>query len=116
MYKISDVSWPAPERKSLMRYFYLSVTLLVMFLAIGTHAQTPGAPPPPVAEYNSANWKEFTSAEGGFTVSMPGLPAISSEPIDTEVGRIVIHMYVLTTKLGEYGVSYSDFPVRSNDA
>jgi len=89
-----------------------------MLLAIGAHAQKPASPspPPPVAEYNPANWKEFTSAEGGFTVSMPGVPAISSEPVDTEVGRIVMHLYVLTTKLGEYGVSYSDFPVQSNNA
>jgi len=86
-----------------------------MLLAVGAHAQAPG-PPPPVAEYNPANWKEFTSAEGGFAVSMPGVPAISSEPVDTELGRIVIQMYVLTTKLGEYGVSYSDLPVRANDA
>jgi len=97
-----------------MRRFFLDVSVLVILLGISVQAQTP--PPPPVAEYNPANWKEFISAEGGFTVSMPGVPANSSEPIDTAVGQIVIHLYVLTTKLGEYGVSYSDLPVKTDDA
>ncbi len=100
-----------------MLHFLLSLTIVVTLFAIRSQAQTTGlpSPPPPVKEYNAEDWKEFTSGEGGFTVSIPGIPTSSSESVDTEVGQIVMHLYVLTTKLGEYGVSYSDFPVRSGD-
>jgi hypothetical protein len=99
-------------------WLYSWLVIFLLTLAAGARGQAPGLPPPPppVAEYSPVNWKEFASAEGGFTVSMPGVPAISSEPVDTAVGRIVMHLYFLATKLGEYGVSYSDLPVKSDDA
>jgi hypothetical protein len=101
------------KTRLLMRHFSFWVTLVVMLLATGVHAQTP-PPPAPVAEYNPASWKEFISAEGGFSVSMPGVPAANSSAVETELGGIVIHLYVLTTKLGEYGVSYADLPMRTD--
>jgi hypothetical protein len=98
-------------------YFSLSVTLIVLLLWIGAYGQssTSPLPPPPVAEYNSANWKAFKSTEGGFTVAMPGVPGASSETVDTNAGPIVMHLFVVDTSLGEYGVSYADLPVKSND-
>jgi len=100
-----------------MYCFSILLILIVILLPTGVGAQAPALPPPPpVAEYSPANWKELRSVEGGFAVSMPGVLAISSEQVDTNLGRIVMHLYVVETKLGEYGVSYSDLPFRVDNA
>jgi hypothetical protein len=99
-----------------MRHLCLSVTLVAILLAIGAHAQTPNAPAhPPVVAYNPANWKEVTSAEGGFTISMPGQPTVVSGPLDPALPALVMHLHILATDLAEFGVGYVDFPVKAND-
>jgi len=100
-----------------MRHLSLSVTLLASLLAIATHAQTTNSTPthPPVVAYNPVNWKEVTSAEGGFTISMPGQPTVVSGPLDPTLPALVMRLHVLATDLAEFGVGYVDFPVKAND-
>jgi hypothetical protein len=91
-----------------------------LFFALVLHsalAQTPKPAPSPALpiENDPANWKQFTTAEGGFTISMPGVPTNAAIPVETEVGKIVMHANILNTRSGEYGASYADFPVRSDD-
>jgi hypothetical protein len=97
-----------------MRHFSYMIILVALLVLPASRAQTP-VTSPPEAEYDPANWKEFASTEGGFTVSMPGVPTAYSVPINTPAVQIVMHNYILKTKLGEYGVSYFDFPVHSEE-
>jgi len=69
---------------------------------------------PPVLAYNPANWKEVTSAEGGFTISMPSANRCIRLAGSTLPG-LVMHLHLLATDLAEFGVGYVDFPVKSND-
>jgi hypothetical protein len=80
-------------------------------------AQTPEtpSPPKPVPEYSAGSWKTFAPAEGAFTISMPGIPESSTRTADTEFGPLVMHLHVLATELGQYGVAYSDFPGKANE-
>ena len=100
-----------------MRHLSLSVTLLAILLATDAHAQTPGSTPahPPVVAYNPSNWKEVTSAEGSFAISMPGQPTVVSGPLDPTLPGLVMHLHIVATDLAEFGVVYVDFPVKSDD-
>lgn len=72
-------------------------------------------PPPPVAEYNPGAWKEFTSAEGGFSIHMPGTPKAETVEIDSPPGKVSFRTFGLKTDAGTYDVSYSDLPIYSED-
>jgi TonB family protein len=73
------------------------------------------SPTVPSTGYNLASWKEFTSAEGRFTVLMPGVPTAESTPVETAAGRIKMHSYILQTNFGTYGVMYGDLPWYSDE-
>ncbi len=95
----------------------LKLCLLIVAVCMATsvaNSQTP-APPPPAAEYNTSAWKTFTSPEGGFEISFPGVPSSKAAPVDTDLGRIVYHMSSTTSTAGEYAVSYVDFPFSTTD-
>ncbi len=91
---------------------YLFAFTLVLGLAAPSLAQeqkpSPKAPAP-------SDWKEFKSAEGGFSVSMPGDPQTESEPMDTDAGRVEIHSFFIDSDLGTYYVSYTVFPKFSEE-
>jgi len=60
---------------------------------------------------SAEDWKEFSSAEGRFSVNMPGQPAPGKQMIKTAIGDIA--MYQFTLSLGKdyaYSALYSDFP------
>lgn len=63
-------------------------------------------------ERNPNAWREFTSAEGRFTVSLPGpsRPAHRDSTLNTAIGRITTHSFELDTDFAHYYVSYADFP------
>ena len=97
-----------------------AVLVIAAYSLVAAHAaraqtqETP-SPPKPVAEYNAGSWKPFAPAEGAFTISMPGIPGSSTRTADTESGPVVMHLHVLATELGQYGVAYSDFPGKANE-
>jgi hypothetical protein len=55
-------------------------------------------------------WIEFKSADGNFSVLMPGTPTADVQTVNTQSGQIEIHFYTLSTKNAVYSVSYSDYP------
>jgi TonB family protein len=75
----------------------------------------PPPPPPPVIEYNAAAWKDYSSAEGGFSVLMPGTPQAITLESDSPTGKISFRTHSLQTKTGVYTVMYSDLPVYSDE-
>ena len=54
--------------------------------------------------------KTYTSDEGGFSVSFPGSPAQDAQNVNTPVGAIVMHTFLIEKSDYAYMVAYSDYP------
>ena len=83
----------------------VSSILWLLVLSCGVVAQDKAA-----KERNPNEWKEFTSAEGKFSVSLPGRPAHQDSSFDTPIGKVKTHALLLDTDMAYYNVSYTDFP------
>ena len=57
-----------------------------------------------------AEWQEFTSDEGGFSVLFPAAPRAETQPVNTVAGTIQMHNHTATGGAFEYAVSYADYP------
>lgn len=85
----------------------ISATLfLALAITTSTYAQDP---PAPATDFVFEQWKEFLSNDGGFKVSMPGIPTETSQPVDTKPGAPLAHFHALTTKTAEYTVGFTTF-------
>jgi len=87
--------------------FKVSMILLVALLCSSVMAQTRSAP---AKDDNASGWKEFRSAEGQFTVSLPGTPITDIATVGTPFGDLKSHFLVLETGTFLYYVSYVDLP------
>jgi hypothetical protein len=83
------------------------VTLVLLVVSCGAHAQD--NPPPPADDFVPGRWKEFVSDDSSFKVSMPGVPTEVSQPIDNKPGSAVARFHNLITKTAEYSVGYTIF-------
>ncbi|HEY0545989.1 MAG TPA: hypothetical protein VGC91_11475 [Pyrinomonadaceae bacterium] len=99
-----------------MKYLRRIVLLLLVLLACATFSlaqknktvatpATKPAAPPPEREADAANWKEFDSTTGGFSILFPDRPAESTE----SMGAVDAHIVRLQT-FAEYSVMYADYP------
>jgi hypothetical protein len=101
-----------------MKYLRRIVLLLLVLLACAAislaQQNKPAAPstkpaPAPVApperEAVDANWKEFISAAGGFSILFPDQPSEKTEAM----GTVDEHIIGLQT-FAEYSVRYADYP------
>jgi hypothetical protein len=55
-------------------------------------------------------WKEFTSSEGRFSVLMPGTPTDQAQKVNSPVGVIDLHVFVVEQSGAQYLVAYNDYP------
>jgi hypothetical protein len=96
-----------------MRFCFgiIVLTALLNGVAAAQAPPAPPAPPPPVREYMPDAWKEFTSAAGKFSISLPGTPKPEVRTMQTRIGKLTTHAFVLQTDFGHYYVHYVDFPV-----
>ena len=72
-----------------------------------------------VAGCQRVTWKEFSSKEGRFSVLVPGTPSEQTQNLDTGVGAIDLHFFIVEQDGFQYLVSYNDYPdamVREADA
>ena len=74
-----------------------------------------GPPPAAAVEYDDKAWKEFSSAEGGFSILMPGTPQAKTQEVASPPGKVSFRTFELRTNTGVYDVSYSDLPIYSED-
>ena len=65
---------------------------------------------PATATARPAQWKEFRSAEGGFTILLPGDPSFDKKAMTTDFGSIDMHMYTVTTDNMYCSVAFYDVP------
>ncbi len=90
--------------------------LLGSLLLGGTILITPAAQAqqtvPSVPTAATAQWKSFTPAKGGFTITMPGQPTERTQTLDTPAGNISTYFYSSSSNGGKvnYTVSYVDLP------
>ena len=87
----------------------LTLTLFVLLTLICfiVVAQTSKAP---VKESNPNAWKEFSSVEGKFTVSLPGTPNADIAAVGTTAGVLKTYLFVLETDTFLYYISFADLP------
>jgi len=66
----------------------------------------------PLLACKGANWKEFTSQEGGFSVLLPGQPKVERQTTETAVGPLAFTMHTVELGFGSiaYIASYNDYP------
>ena len=87
--------------------FKFSMILLLALLFSSVRAQKP---PAPAIDDNASGWKEFNSAEGQFTVFLPGTPKADIATVGTPAGPLKSHFFVLETDKFLYYISYVDLP------
>ena len=88
--------------------FRFSVILLVALLCGAVVAQKQ----PPLAEKDkTSGCEEFSSAEGQFTVCLPGTPTADIATVGTTAGPLKTYFFVLQTDPFLYYISYADLPV-----
>ena len=54
--------------------------------------------------------KTFTSDEAGFSISFPGSPTQDAQNVNTPVGAIIMHTFMIEKSDSAYMVAYSDYP------
>jgi len=89
-----------------MRLTFPIIFLIALFCSV-VAAQDP---PDPVREYSEPAWKEFKSAPGKFSITLPGTPKEEVSTQDTKIGKLTTHYFNLETDLGHYLVTYVDVP------
>lgn len=68
----------------------------------------------PLAESDPQIWKEYSSAEGRFSILFPGKPGQDTKVIEASDAQFKLSIHRLKT-LAEYSVMYADYPVPTND-
>ena len=58
----------------------------------------------------ATDWKDFSSAKGNFTITMPSVPKESSQSVDTAAGKVDLTMFTSQVGTSAYLVSFSDYP------
>src|SRR3954452_22272368 len=85
--------------------FKFSVILLVALISGTIMAQGQLAP---AREGDTSEWKDFSSAEGQFTVSVPGTLTADAATVGTIFGPLKTQFFVLRTDKFQYYISYAD--------
>lgn len=60
-------------------------------------------------------WEKFSPAGAGFSVLMPGTPKVEDQEVQTDVGKLINHMYTLSVSPNLYMVTYAEFPTTVTD-
>jgi hypothetical protein len=68
------------------------------------------SPPASAKDDKAGSWKEFSSAEGQFTVSLPGTPTADIVDVRMPFGMGKAHFFFLETGTFFYYISYVDLP------
>ncbi|MEI6331651.1 MAG: hypothetical protein ACOYN8_04245 [Pseudanabaena sp.] len=64
---------------------------------------------------NAADWQEYKSATGKFTIQVPSKPQEQSQDQTTDVGTIKLNMVIAEANDSGYFVGYADFPNKVAD-
>jgi hypothetical protein len=86
-------------RKALLRLHCRAFWLVVLVLCL-------------LASCKTSAWKEFRCDEGGFTITLPGRPAVATQQQETTAGPLAVKTYTLRLGAGDaaYIVAFNDYP------
>lgn len=60
---------------------------------------------------SGGKWQTFTSASGGYSISMPGMPQLRSQPAPSAAGLVTVQMAIVDrNREGAYFASHIDAP------
>lgn len=96
----------------------LSFILLVIWCSFcpAQDNKSSDEPPPPAAfEYVQDNWKDFSPAEGGYAISLPGTPELGKDQAQPAIGKFIQKFYHLNTGAADYTVGYFDLIAQLSD-
>jgi len=88
--------------------FKFSVIMLVILLGGTMVAQEQ---PASAKEGHTSGWNEFNSAEGQFTVCVPGIPKADVATVGTIFGPLKTYFFVVQSDTFLYYISYADLSV-----
>lgn len=92
-----------------MKRNFIFFALLAFFMPLAGTLTLSGC-----ADSEAAQWKKFSSQNGKFTLLMPGIPEAKESTIDTTVGLLSDHAFLLKARQGNYKaaylISYIDYP------
>ena len=78
------------------RHLARNIFAVLAFLAVAALGQKP-------------DWKDYAYPEDGFTISSPFKPTFEKKPIDTDLGKMEMHTYLVDIgTLGDLGLSVND--------
>ncbi len=60
--------------------------------------------------FNTLDWREFRSADGRFTVTLPGKVLHDKRELTTPAGTLSMHMDSVSAGSAIFGVGYADYP------
>jgi TonB family protein len=103
--------------KTIARHTLLFVILIggVIVCPAQTGRPEPVPAPRPEAESDPASWKEYSSAEGRFSITFPGTPKVEVTTMNVPGGTFEIHIHNLKAS-SEYGVIYADYQIPVGDS
>jgi len=116
-----NIGWKQPCTKARSRFLSINTYGLaqqmrfkfsdILLVALFCSAVIAQAQPGPAKEGNASKWKDFSSAEGQFTVCVPGTPTADVATVGTIVGPLKTHFFVVKADNFQYYISYADLSV-----
>lgn len=102
--------------KNPIRYALFLIILIgnITLCLAQTNKSADEPPPRPDGEFNPTSWKEYSSAEGRFSILFPGIPKEGLQSVDVQGGQFKVHIHNLKA-YAEYGVIYADYPIPVGD-
>jgi len=94
----------------------LTIRTLILFLMMLLCGSVMAQTQPPATKDDASVWKEFSSAEGGFTVSLPGTPKADVTELNSNKGPLKTHFFTLEVDDLAFYISYADVSVSPKTA
>lgn len=102
-----------------VKFMLAVLTCAVVGISAVGQEPKPANQPTPSAKVDlilEANFAEKFSPPGaGFSVLLPGKPKTEIQELDTEIGKLTNHMYLVDAPGVFYGVMYAEFPAPVTD-
>jgi hypothetical protein len=64
---------------------------------------------------DAPQWSRFSSEEGRFSILMPGRPKVQEQPVDTDGGQLINHVFLVQSEAAAFAISYADYPQNNAD-
>lgn len=63
----------------------------------------------------TGGWIRYSSATGRFSILMPTQPKVQEQPVDTDAGKLINHVFMAQSGTAAFAISYADYPQNNAD-